>query len=248
MTDAAIIIPSAGRASAVLTRITGATLYVPESEADQYRANNPGHAIETHADNAHKNLAAKRQDIYQRWGSVFMADDDIAFVSRLYLPGNNRETHLTPDEIHELIQVTAHAAAAAGCYLYGFNATPNAKHYYPHKPIELTAYINACAFGLHPSKKLYFTERTTAAESHWINLLNAYMHRKAWVDMRFHFAQAPGSTFYRPGGQTAHRTMETEKADTLFLRRMFGQAVRGKRARGDAAKAHPYQRSINNPL
>jgi hypothetical protein len=56
-----------------------------------------------------------------------------------------------------LIQRTAAAARAAGCYLFGFNATPNAKHYYPHKPIELTAYINACAFGLHPSDRLYFT-------------------------------------------------------------------------------------------
>jgi hypothetical protein len=66
--------------------------------------------------------------------------------------------------------------------------------------------------------------------------------------MRFHFAQAPGSTFFRPGGQTRHRTLQTELADTLFLRRMFGQAVRIKRTRGDASKVHPYQRSIHNPL
>lgn len=251
MNQVNIIIPSAGRPDAVLTKVTGAILYVPESEAAAYRAHNPGTPIETHPDRAHRNLAAKRQDIYTRWGStgpVFMLDDDIAFASRLYLPGNNRQHHLSPDEAAELIRVTAANARAAGCYLFGFNATPNAKHYYPHKPIELTTYINACAFGLWPSDRLYFTERTTAAESHWINLLNAHMHRKAWVDMRFHFAQAPNSTFYRPGGQTAHRTLETERADTLFLRRMFGQAVRIKRTRGDAAKAHPYQRTIHNPL
>lgn len=248
MTDIAIIIPSAGRAETVLTKVSGAILYVPESEAAAYRANNPDATIETHPDAAHRNLAAKRQDIYTRWRNVFMIDDDIAFISRLYLPGNNRKHHLTPDEATELINVTAANAKAAGCHLYGFNATPNAKHYYPHKPIELTAYINASAFGLNHSEKLYFTERTTAAESHWINLLNAHMHRKAWVDMRFHFAQAAGSTFFRPGGQTAHRTLDTERADTLFLRRMFGQAVRIKRTRGDATKTHPYQRSIANPL
>jgi hypothetical protein len=177
-----------------------------------------------------------------------MADDDIAFISRLHLPGNNRETHLTPAEAHDLIQRTAHQARTADCRLYGFNNTPNAKHYYPHKPISLTSYINASAFGLWPSDKLYFSARTTAAESHWINLLNAAMHRKSWSDMRFAFVQAPNSTFFRPGGQTAHRTLQSELADTLFLRRMFGQAVRAKRVRGDAAKAHPYQRSIHNPL
>lgn len=246
--DLPIIIPSAGRCDAVLTRISGAVLYVPESEADGYARHNPHHAIETHADKAHANLAAKRQDIYARWGDVFMADDDIAFVSRLYLPGNNREQHLTPDEARELIQATAYNARSAGCFLFGFNNSPNAKHYYPHKPISLTAYINASAFGILQSPGLYFTERTTAAESHWINLLNAAVHRRAWVDARFCFAQAPGSTFFRPGGQAAKRTMHSEMADTLFLRRMFGQAIRSKRNRGDASAAHPYQRTIHNPL
>lgn len=248
MTTPAIVIPSADRAAAVLTKITGAILYVPDSQAADYASHNPGVRIETHPDHAHKNLAAKRQAIYTRWPSVFMADDDIAFISRLHLPGNNRQTHLTPDETADLIERTAHTAQLAACHLYGFNASPNAKHYYPHKPISLTAYINASAFGLHPSASLYFTDRTTAAESHWINLLNAYAHRKAWVDTRYAFAQAPGSTFFRPGGQTKHRTTASELADTLFLRRMFGQAVQAKQHRGDASKVHPYQRSIKNPL
>jgi hypothetical protein len=246
--DLPVVIPSAGRAAAVLTRISGAILYVPQSQAQAYAEHNPGVQIETHPDHAHRNLAAKRQAILQRWGSVFMADDDIAFVSRLYLPGNNREQHLSSDEAHELIQRTSHAARAAGCFLFGFNNWPNAKHYYPHKPINLTGYINASAFGILAGGELYFTERTTAAESHWINLLNARLHRRAWADTRFCFAQAPGSTFYRPGGQTAHRTLATEMADTLFLRRMFGQAVQIKRTRGDAEKTHPYQRAIKNPL
>lgn len=241
-----IIIPSAGRADAVLTRISGAILYVPESEAPAYREHNPDTEIITHG--PLKNLAAKRQAIYERWGDVFMVDDDIAFVSRLYLPGNNREQHLTPDEIHELIQATADNARAAGCYLFGFCNHPNAKHYYPHRPIQLTTYINASAFGLLRSDKLYFTERTTAAESHWINLLNAAVHRKSWCDTRFCFAQAPRSTFFRPGGQTAHRTLQTELADTVFLRRMFGAAVQIKRTRSDATAIHPYQRTIVNPL
>ena len=79
-------------------------------------------------------------------------------------------------------------------------------------------------------------------------MLNAALHRKSWTDSRFCFAQAPNSTFFRPGGQTAHRTTQSELEDTIFLRRMFGQAVQAKRSRGDAAKIHPYQRSINNPL
>lgn len=241
-----IVIPTAGRAGAVTTDVAGAILVAPEDEAPAYREHHPAAEIVTHP--PLRNLAAKRQWIYERFGDVFMLDDDIAYVGRLHLPGNPRHHHLTPQEAADLIQRTAAAARAAGCYLFGFNATPNAKHYYPHKPIELTAYINGCAMGLLRSPRLYFTERTTAAESHWINLLNAYFHRRAWCDMRFHFAQVPGSTFTRPGGQTQHRTLDTERADTLFLRRVFGQAVQVKAARGDSKLIHRYQRTIRNPL
>jgi hypothetical protein len=244
--DLPIIIPSRGRAASVLTKISGARLFVPEAEADAYRRHNPDVEILTHAPT--RNLAHKRQTILDRWPSVFMLDDDIAFVSRLYLPGNNRETHLSPEEARELIQATATSARRAGCFLFGFSNWPNAKHYYPHKPIRLSGYINASAFGILSGSSLYFTEKTTAAESHWINLLNAYFHRRSYQDSRFCFAQEPGSTFFRPGGQTANRTQDTEKADTLFLRRMFGDAVRIRKNRGDAALAHPYQRTIHLPF
>ena len=176
-----------------------------------------------------------------------MVDDDIAFASRVYLPGNNRETHLTPDEIAELIQATAVSARRAGCFLFGFSNFPNPAHCRPHKPIRFNAYINASAFGILSGSSLYFTERTTAAESHWLNLLNCYYHRRSFQDARFCFAQEPGSTFYRAGGQTANRTIETEKADTLFLRRTFGDAVSTLKNR-DATADHPYQRSIKFPF
>ena len=241
-----IIIPSRGRPASVLTKITGAKLFVPEAEADSYRRHNPNAEILTHTPT--RNLAHKRQTILDRWPSVFMVDDDIAFVSRLYSTGNNRHNHLSPDQIADLIQATATSARRAGCYLFGFNAFPNPRHYHTHKPIRFNAYINASAFGILSGSSLYFTERTTAAESHWLNLLNCYYHRRSFQDARFCFAQEPGSTFFRPGGQTANRTQETEKADTLFLKRTFGDAVQIRKGSQHAAIAHPYQRTIKFPF
>lgn len=244
-----IIVPSAGRSTRSVLAIPGQILYVPESQAAAYRASNPDQIIETHPDNAHRNLAAKRQAILERYPNVFMLDDDIVFVSRLHADGNNRHSHLTGQEIRDLIHTTHDAARAAGCRLYGFNRSPNPKHYYGFKPIEFTAYINACAFGLiDGGAGLYFTERLTAAESHWINLLNAHLHRRAWCDMRFHFAQEPDSTFKLPGGKTAHRTLATEAADTRFLQRMFGEAVQIRAETNDRKLQHPYQRTLRNPL
>ena len=46
--DLPIIIPSRGRAASVLTKISGARLFVPEAEADAYRRHNPDVEILTH--------------------------------------------------------------------------------------------------------------------------------------------------------------------------------------------------------
>jgi hypothetical protein len=241
-----IIIPSADRAGQVLTRIEHAFLYVPETQKEAYCAAHPDMDVITHP--PFRNLAEKRQAIYELFGDHFQVDDDIAYVSRLYVTHNNRN-YLTPLEIHDLIQVTHENAISAGAYLFGFNRSPNPKHYIAHKPIMLVGYINASAFGLRRSPHLFFTPHTTAAESHWINLLNAYYHRYIWADMRYHFAQKPHSTFFRAGGQAARRTLDSERRDTLFLRRMFGDAVRIKKGRAtDAVAIHPYQRTIRIPL
>jgi len=240
-----IIIPSAHRAAAVLTRIEGQILFVPEDQKTAYETHNPGADIRTHP--PYKNLAQKRQAIYDQFGDHFQIDDDIKEIVRFHTP--EAPPRLTPAEAAHLIQVTYENAQAAGAYLFGFSRSPNPKHYNAHKPIMLVGYINACAFGLRKSPHLFFTPHTTAAESHWINLLNAYYHRYSWIDTRFHFAQAPGSTFTRPGGQAARRTLESEKQDTLFLRRMFGHCVRTKKGRATDARAlHPYQRTIRIPL
>lgn len=239
-----VVCPSSGRADVVSTKITGMLLYVAENEADAYREHNPDTPIVTHPNLP--SMAAIRQSIYDRWGSVFMVDDDLRRALRTYRVDTRSELYMDPDETAELIQATGENARAAGCALWGFSITHRSSHYAPHVPIDLTAFVNGCAMGLHPSPYLYFSQRTTAAESDWINLLNAATHRKCWVDMRFSFTARPDTTFVAPGGQTAHRTMDTERADSLFLRRMFGSAVRLKRT--SEKVTHPYQRSIRNPL
>jgi len=242
-----IIIPSSGRSSSVLTDIDDSVLYVPLDQKDSYGKYCNNH-IETHGKHEFKNLAEKRQAIYEQYKNVFMVDDDISFVSRLYTEGNNRLNHLSPTESRDLIYETAENAKDAGTFLFGFGNNPNAKHFHTHNPIVLSSYINASAFGLLECDKLFFTNKTTAAESHWINLLNAYQNRFCWIDKRFCFAQEPNSTFFKPGGQTSKRTLDTEKADTIFLYKMFGNCVKLKKNNGDASIQHEFQRTIKFPF
>lgn len=211
---------------------------VAKNEEQDYK--NIGQEVITH-DNL-ISLSKIRQYAYNKFGDVFFVDDDITGVSKLY---QTAQSNLAPIEIETLINNTYRQAKDIGADLYGFNNDKCPTHYNQHKPFMLKGYINGCAFGINKNKNLYFSDRTTACESHWINLLNAYYNRICFIDKRFHFAQKPDSTFTLEGGQAGRRTLESEKEDTLFLRKMFGESVQLKREENKTKKLHEYQRVLN---
>jgi hypothetical protein len=241
MSEINIIIPSAGRAKQVLTNIESQILCVPEAELEQYRKYNDFEII-VHPDFI--NLAQKRNWIYKKFGDVFMADDDIITIERVYI---HKNAILDPLEARNIIQNLYNLAKDIDAKIFGFCEDPNPNHYNPYKPLMLKGYINGCAIGMLKDEKLYFTEKTTAAESHWINLLNMYYNRYNLIDTRFHFRQKANSTFLGSGGQAARRTMASEARDTLFLRQTFGESVVLRRKKKNAKQLHAYQRSIKTP-
>lgn len=234
-----IICPSRGRASSVFTKIENMILIVAKDEEIEYKRQNKGIEIVTHKNL--KSLSEIRQHIYTKFGDVFMVDDDIVSVEALYKTSDNKLTEL---EIYKLIQETYRTAKEINAPLFGFNNDFNPTHYNQHKPFMLSGYINASAFGLIKNKHLYFTKQTVACESHWINLLNAYHNRYSFIDKRFAFRQKANSTFTMLGGQTGRRTLQTEKEDTLFLRKMFGDSVVLKKEKNETKQLHEYQRQI----
>lgn len=235
-----IVIPSHKRADSVLTEVEDAILCVDEKEEALYKEHHPKTEIVTHK--GLKNLAQIRQWIFEKFGDAFMVDDDIVSIERTYCTA---DPILSSKEVKVLISETYEIAKECGCYLFGFADTPNPKHFKPFKPFSAKGYINACAIGIRKGGKLFFSGQTTAAESHWINLLNAYHNRKCFIDKRFHFRQKQGSTFTLPGEQTDKRTLETEKTDTLFLKKMFGESVILKKGKKDSKQMHQFQRSLN---
>jgi len=238
-----VVIPSRKRAGRILTKVKNAILYIDQAELSEYRRCYPDIEIETHP--GLNRLSLIRQAIYKRFSDVFMIDDDIQDIYRLY---PCKDKYLSPTDAYKAIQYCYETAKEIGAHLFGFNNSYNPRDYNAHKPFMLKGYINGSAMGLIKSDKLYFTEKTTAAESHWINLLNAFHYRYCFIDKRYCFMQAIGSTFKRPGGQTGRRTLQSEKEDTLFLMQNFGSSVRWKKARNKTKQLHEYQRELNIKL
>lgn len=237
-----IVIPSHKRADRISTTrvIDHAIICVPESQKDIYIEANPNNEIVTHPDSV-IGLAAKRQWIYEHFKNVFMLDDDITLFKKMYT-AEKENYRVSKKQAYDIVQNAGNIAKLTGCYLFGFNKNPNVMMYKPFAPFKMSGYATGCAFGLLEGSAIQFTTKTIAVEDFFISGLNAYHHRKAFFDMRFNFVQK--DTFTNLGGLADFRTSETEKNDTLFLRRMFGSAIRLKNDTASARNKNPYGRTI----
>lgn len=241
--DIDIVIPSMGRANRVLTKkaISHGILCVPESQEAAYREYNPEMEIETHPDSV-KGLTAKRQWIIEHHKNVFMIDDDIKKISRLY---EIAPSYLDKEEAYDLIQYIGNCAHLAGCYLFGISKEKTPLGYKDQKPIKLSGIING-SVGILDGGKLYYNKKCVLSEDYWMSAYNAYVNRKCWIDTRF--AEISATAFESKGGCAFYRTEEAEKQDTLYLRQLFGEAILIKKNSSFGKAKSPYQRTLKIPF
>ncbi len=232
--DFHVVTPSYKRPDSVpaLNVVKGIKLVVRPSEYAQYKEHYPDAEIVQLGSDV-KGLPMTRQWIYDYFGNVFMIDDDSIGVNRLYI-AKRKESLLSPEEAYDLIQFTGNMAIAAGCMIFGFNNNPSQLTYNPLVPIRLSGYINTSAIGMVAGSKLYFDPLFISTEDYWLCGLNAHYYRKSYADLRFVFQCE--DNFEKAGGMAAYRTGDSEKQDTLNLRRMFGDVVRLKGKTGTGVK------------
>lgn len=243
-----VIIPSHKRAERVKTldHVSNAAVCVPKSQEKMYKEHNPDAEIIIHPDTV-IGLAPKRQWIYEKFGNVFMLDDDIIGVKRhSAAPGESSD--VDPDTAYEVIQHAGNMAHLLGIFLFGFNKNPMPLAYDEFKPIKLSGHVTGCAFGmLKGSKKLKFNPKLVAVEDFYISGLNAHYHRMCYLDTRFNFTQE--KTFVNVGGLSDFRTEESERSDTLALKQLFGNCVNVKKENlGGQKNKNKYGRSFKTPF
>lgn len=244
----AVVCPSSRRPERVLAAraITLDCVCVPHSERRQYVRANPQLKIVSHPDRI-VGLPAKRQWIHDRFGDVFMVDDDVSAFLRLYQPTFRHNNRLLAEDARAIVESLYQTATEAGAFLFSLAPHGDARHCEPQHPFRLTGYVNGAAFGIRAGSQLWFPRDVTAVADIALSGLNAHFHRFLLMDTRFGFRQA--KTFANPGGLAAARTGETEIADTARLKQMFGDAIQPKRdARKKNRNFHtPANRSLVIP-
>jgi hypothetical protein len=190
-----------------------------------------------------KGLGAKRNWITGHFGSVFMVDDDLKGITRLY--STYRRAQVSADEAYYLIQNVANIANMAGAYLFGFNHNRHVMHFPGHEPFRMSGYINGAAIGILAGSKLKFSTEIVGANDFYISALNAYHHRMCVMDQRFVPNQeSVGKT---AGGLGAHRNNDSELNDMKILNRLFGDAIVKKGDFKTGNKSLKYGRTLKVP-
>lgn len=251
--DIPIVIPSMGRPHILATHKVFAPerifVCVPDSDVAAYEKAHPTLKIVGHPDNV-IGISAKRQWIYENWGDVVMIDDDIGKVVHLEHKTGDKACVLTMEDATDLVDRLHWEATQLGVYLFGVASSADPRNYVPMTPYRTTGWLNGGFTGLRAGSKLSYNSEIMCTEDFWISALNAYHHRKCWIDTRYALVDIFGNgTAKTEGGMAYTRNIEREKRDNEILRQYFGDAI-GKHRKPNAGRVgllHDHQRSLQVP-
>ena len=222
-----IVIPSHLRHDRVSTTkaIDNCILCVSETQAALYKEYNRKNEIVTHSDRL-IGIATKRQWIYEKFGNVFMVDDDVIKMARVYTE-KGKNDRVSKKDAYDLIQQLSSIAIAMNVFLFSFSKNPMPIAFNDLKPYNLTGTVMGGGFGLIEKSKIHFRSKLNLNEDYFISGINAHYHRKCLIDNRFTFRFR--NTFENKGGLASFRTISKELEDTLTLKKYFGESIKLKK-------------------
>jgi hypothetical protein len=246
MTEPFIVCPTHGRAGEVLTLrvIPDLPLCVAESQLPLYRAAYPDQEYIVHPDTV-VGISPKRQWLMDRYGDVFMIDDDIIGLHDMTVPQGERSRVTDPQKVRDVVIRAFDQAAQMGAYLVGFSPYAEPTLFRPHLPFKLVGFISGHSIGFRRGSKLWFPDTTAlATDDLYISAMNAFHHRFMLQDLRYSFVNK--DTWERVGGMATTRTMVKLERNAEWMKELFGDAVDLKRA-GRYELTHELQLTLKVP-
>jgi hypothetical protein len=242
-----ICCPTHGRAGRVrvLRVIPDIPLIVAESQAPLYEPLYPDNELVVHPDSI-KGIGPKRQWLMERYGEVFMLDDDVtAMVDLGAEPGEVNK--VSGDAARGIIGRLFDQARQMDAYLVGFAPHADPTMYRPQNPFHLTGFVSGYAMGLRAGGELWFpNDVRMITDDLYVSALNAHHHRFCLVDMRYAF-HSPG-TWENPGGMSLHRTWERILENNEMMIDLFGRdAIAYKTGTFKAGLTHEAQIALKIP-
>lgn len=246
-----IVIPSHKRHDRVISKrlVEDPIICVAESQAEIYKRYNPECEIVTHPDDV-IGLIPKRNWMAKHFGELFMLDDDVMRMVKLYIePG---ETAAIKDKVKitRLINELYEMACLMDVNLFGFTNCTTPTMFSEQKWLHLGKQITGCAYGVRYNPNIWWNEELKLKEDFWISCYVKYKERKVLTDMRYNFQQK--GTFASAGGLASIRTQEEERRNILALKYAFGDVIslkkKGNNGRDKTIDKVQYNISASFPI
>lgn len=225
--------------------VANVTLVVNHDQEHLYRDHNPDVDIIA-LPKGLRGITHARQWLIDNYDEFFMIDDDIYQVRRNYAEKGEYSYVKEPETVYAIIEQSHNIARLLGAKMYGFPNTRQPIAYISHVPFTFTGYFNNSYCGFLKGHGLNYNLTMGEAEDYYISLLNAHKNRYGFFDERFTFVTK--DNFVGDGGVCEYRTNEMMLENTIKLRKLFGEAVKIKKATGIKSKIHLGERSVQVPF
>lgn len=244
-----IVILSHNRADRVHTykAIDNCLVCVEESQVEEYAKYVPRDKIVSHPD-AIKGLPPKRQWVFDKYGTVFVLDDD---VTAIRIMNNHKARKLSSEEAYAYIQNLYTMAVDLDCYLFGIRIPVNHMaydfYYYNFRGIYPAG--GFCGVIDWNNNELYnYNDRKFLAEDMFLALLCIFKYRYFLTDTRVSIDMRNAGK--GDGGVQEIRNYENEKYAYTVLRKHFGdsaQSVRREKNKNSTknSQKHYFNRRLN---
>lgn len=219
-----IVIPSHKRAERVFAKmlVTDPIICVAESQKEEYQRCNPDCEIVTHPDDV-VGLIPKRNWMARYFGELFMIDDDVAAVKRMFIEKGESGRVKSREEVRQIIENLWDLSKITDCHVFGFTNKFSPMMYDEQEFLCFDKMITGCSYGVRFNKNVWWNEELKLKEDFWISCYMKFKERKILTDLRYWFEQK--DTFVNPGGLSAIRSQAEEERNILLIRKYFGDSI-----------------------
>lgn len=250
MSTISVCIPSYKRPDRVKTLKVApfASLYVDESEEDEYRRCNPGARVVSMPSGVQGNIARVRNWILDHEGSdaVCMMDDDITqfgeFVGRTDYFGYVRR-RIEGEDFARFLERNTALCEDLGLHLWGVNVQAANRLYHQGIPFSLTKPVLG-PFSVHVRSEVRYDESMPLKEDYDLFLSHLLKYRGV---LRLNMAwYANGGSKGAKGGCASMRSTSEESRQLGMLERKWGSKVVGTDR--TSKKGFDFNPKLNPPL
>lgn len=230
-----IVIPSHKRHDRVMSKklVLNPIICVEESQKEIYQRFNPECEIVTHPDDV-VGLIPKRNWMAKHFGDLFMLDDDVTLLKRLYVEKGESAAERDPARITKIINDLYDLACDLDISLFGFGNKTTPMMFDEFSWYSLSNTITGCSYGVRKNENVWWNEELKLKEDFWISCWMKFNERRILTDQRYSFTQQ--GTFASSGGLASIRNQAEEQRCILLMRKYFGETIQLK-GRGHNGKS-----------